>query len=88
MTQNDDNYKRAVLTSSLWPVREMDGIYENDRLMTEYSTFMQYMGDYYQITPGWATAREAWWKMLQNVGKGKNITAAVQEFSRQAAGNG
>lgn len=88
MTQNDDNYKRAVLTSSLWPVRELDGIYENDRLMTEYSTFMQYMGDYYQITPGWATAREAWWKMLQNVGQGKNITAAVQEFSRQVAGNG
>lgn len=88
MTQDDDNYKRAVLASSFWPVRDLDAIYENDQLMTEYSAFMQYMGDYYQITPGWATAREAWWKMLQNVGNGQNITAAVQEFSRQTAGNG
>ena len=88
MTQNDKNYKRAVLASSFWPVRNLNEIYENDQLMTEYSTFMQYIGDYYQITPGWATAREAWWKMLQKVGNGKNISAAVQEFSQQVAESG
>ena len=25
--------------------------------MSEYSKFMGYLGDYYQITPGWTTAR-------------------------------
>ena len=25
------------------------------------------MGDYYQITLGWATARTEWWNMLQRV---------------------
>ncbi|MDE7311872.1 MAG: extracellular solute-binding protein [Eubacterium sp.] len=87
MTEHDGNYKRAVLASSFWPVREMDEIYENDLLMTEYSMFMQYMGDYYQVTPGWAAAREGWWKMLQKIGNGGDIAAAVQDFSQQVNGS-
>lgn len=82
MTEHDDKYKRAVLTSSFWPVRTMQEVYENDQLMTEYSGFMQYMGDYYQVTPGWTKAREEWWKMLQKIGNGKDIDAAVREFSK------
>ncbi len=84
MTQNDDSYKRAVLASSFWPVRDMQEIYENDELMMEYSGFRQYMGNYYQVTPGWAAAREGWWKMLQKIGNGEDIDAAVHEFSVQA----
>ncbi len=82
LTENDDKYKRAVLLSSFWPVRDMDNIYENDVLMTEYSQFMQYMGDYYQVTPKWKRAREAWWQMLQKAGKGENIASAMHEFSQ------
>ena len=44
--------------------------------------FMQYMGDYYQITPGWASAREGWWKMLQKIGNGEDVTTAVEAFSQ------
>ena len=87
MTENDDCYKRAVLASSFWPVRDMREIYENDQLMTEYSMFMQYIGDYYQITPGWATAREGWWNMLQKIGNGADISAAVHEFSQLVNGS-
>ncbi len=83
MTENDGSYRRAVLASSFWPVRDMAEIYENDLLMTEYSMFMQYMGDYYQITPRWVEAREGWWKMLQRIGAGEDIDEAVEEFSRQ-----
>lgn len=83
MTENDSSYKRAVLASSFWPVRDMPAIYENDLLMTEYSMFMQYMGDYYQVTPGWVEARAEWWKMLQKIGAGEEIDEAVAEFSRQ-----
>ncbi len=83
MTESDASYKRAVLASTFWPVRDMADIYKNDLLMTEYSMFMQYMGDYYQVTPGWVEARAGWWKMLQKIGAGEEIDQAVEEFSRQ-----
>lgn len=83
MTENDSSYRQAVLASAFWPVRDMAEIYENDLLMTEYSRFMQYIGDYYQVTPGWVDAREGWWKMLQKIGAGEEIDTAIEEFSRQ-----
>lgn len=80
ITENDATYTKAVQTSSYWPVRDMDNIYQNDMLMTEYSIFMPYMGDYYQITPGWAQARTAWWQMLAKIGAGTDISEAVKDF--------
>lgn len=80
ITENDTAYTRAVRATSYWPVRNMDNIYQNDILMTEYSTFMPYMGDYYQITPGWTEARTAWWQMLSKIGEGTDIAQAVKDF--------
>ncbi len=80
MTENDVPYTRAVRASSYWPVRDMGNIYENDMLMTEYSIFMPYMGDYYQITPEWAKARTAWWQMLTKIGAGTDVSEAVKDF--------
>lgn len=80
LTQEDDLYIRTVRTSSYWPVRDIGSIYTNDKLMTEYSIFMPYMGDYYQIVPGWAAARTAWWEMLQEIAGGADIAQAVNGF--------
>ena len=80
ITENDVPYTRAVRTSSYWPVRDMNNIYENDMLMIEYSNFMPYLGDYYQITPEWDMARTAWWQMLSKVGEGTDISEAVKDF--------
>ena len=80
MTEEEDVYKRVVQASSYWPVRDVEHIYTNDMHMTEYSVFMPYMGDYYQITPGWADARAAWWTMLQKIGSGTDISEAVSGF--------
>ena len=80
MTENDVPYTRAVRASSYWPVRDMDNIYENDMLMTEYSNFMPYMGDYYQITPEWDKARTAWWQLLAEIAAGNDISEAVKDF--------
>ena len=80
LTENDAPYIRAVWASSYWPVRDVGNIYENDKLMTEYSIFMPYMGDYYQITPGWTEARTAWWQMLAKIGDGTNVAEAVKDF--------
>ena len=80
ITENDTAYIRAVRASSYWPVRDMENIYENDMLMTEYNTFTPYMGDYYQITPGWTDARTAWWQMLAKIGEGTDVAEAVKDF--------
>ena len=81
ITENDAPYTRAVLASSYWPVRDMKNIYANDMLMTEYSIFTPYMGDYQQSTPGWADARTAWWQMLAKIGAGTDVSEAAEEFS-------
>ena len=80
ITENDVPYTRAVRASSYWPVRDMDNIYENDMLMTEYSNFMPYMGDYYQITPEWDKARTAWWQLLAKIAAGNDISETVKDF--------
>lgn len=80
MTDDDAQYTKTVRASSNWPVRDLDNIYVNDILMTEYSIFMPYMGDYYQVTPGWSEARTAWWKMLQEIGAGTDAEKAVKGF--------
>ena len=84
MTGSDAQYTRSVLVSAYWPVRDLPDIYVNDELMTEYSIFQQYLGDYYQVTPGWAEARTAWWNMLQRVGAGGDVAEAVAEFAAAA----
>ena len=80
ITEDVSSYTRAVRVSSYWPVRDVGNIYENDALMTEYSIFTPYMGDYYQVTPGWAEARTAWWQMLAKIGEGEDIADAVRDF--------
>ena len=73
--------KDSVLASTYFPVRTSVGdIYAGNEVMSEYSKFMGYLGDYYQITPGWTTARTEWWNMLQRVGSGEDVEAAVKTF--------
>ena len=76
-----------VKASTFWSVRKsLENIYEGDALMTEYGKFMPYMGDYYQVTKGWAEARTAWWNMLQKIGTGTPVSDAVAEFDATANG--
>lgn len=71
----------SVKASTYFPVKASVGdIYADDPVMTEYNKLMAYMGDYYQVVPGWAEARTAWWNMLQQVGSGTDVTTAVGEF--------
>ncbi len=84
LTEDTDRYTQAVLSSTFWPVRDVPNIYENDDLMSEYFLLREYLGDYYQVTPGWAQARTAWWTMLQQIGDGANIAQAAGEFEQAA----
>ena len=80
-----DQVGASVLASTYFPVRESVGdIYAGNDIMSEYTKFMSYLGDYYQITPGWATARTEWWNMLQRVGTGEPVEQAVATFVQNA----
>ncbi len=56
----------------------------NPLLVEYYSKMMPYMGEYYQITNGWAGARTEWWNMLQRVGAGDDIAATVAKYEANA----
>ena len=52
--------------------------------MNEYTKLMPYLGDYYQVTTGWAAARTAWWNMLQKIGQGDDVTETVNSYLAEA----
>ena len=80
----------AVRTSTYFAVRDtadgvdLSNIYEGNDIMSEYTKLMPFLGDYYQVVPGWAEARTAWWNMLQQVGSGANVSEAVAAFVQTA----
>ena len=80
----------AVKASTYFAVRDksddvdLSNIYEGNDIMSEYSKLMPFLGDYYQVVPGWAEARTAWWNMLQQVGAGTDVTEAVAAFCETA----
>ena len=59
-------------------------VWSDNEIMAEYTKLMPFLGDYYQVVPGWAEARTAWWNMLQQVGSGADVTEAVTEFCATA----
>lgn len=80
----------AVKASTYFAVRDtaegndLTKIYADNPVMTEYTKLMPMLGDYYQVVPGWAEARTAWWNMLQQIGSGTDVAAAVAEFVKTA----
>ncbi len=82
MTSVGKSNERAVIATDYFPVRDLDhNLYENDTLMSEYGEFRKYLGDYYQVTRGWAGARTAWWNMLKKIGEGEEVKDAVAAFT-------
>ena len=57
---------------------------DNPTLVEYYDRLIPYVGEYYQITKGWAGARTAWWNMLQDIGEGADIAATVASFEAEA----
>ena len=80
----------AVKAASYFAVRDtaegidLTGIWADNAIMNEYTKLMPYLGDYYQVTAGWATARTEWWNMLQRVGTGEDVATSVATFVQNA----
>ncbi len=88
----------AVKAANFFAVRntvgegvDISNIWADNAIMTEYNKLMPLLGDYYQVTTGWAEARTQWWNMLQKVGSSDGtieaIKAAVEEHVNAANGN-
>ena len=86
----------AVKAANYFAVRtsaegtDLSNIWADNAIMAEYNVLMPLLGDYYQVTTGWAEARTCWWNMLQQVGASDGsveaITAAVNQYVNQANG--
>lgn len=83
MANDPEQVKAAVKVAGFFPVhKNVTGVYDGEptadvmNMFTEH--FMPSMGDYYQVTPGWAEVRTEWWNMLQRVGSGGDIAAELK----------
>ena len=80
----------AVRTASYFAVREsaegtdLSTVWADNAIMNEYTKLMPYLGDYYQVTKGWAQARTSWWNMLQDIGEGADIATTVDSYMAEA----
>ena len=80
----------AVQAAKYFTVRDtaegtdLTGVWADNEIMNEYSKLMPYLGDYYQVTTGWAGARTAWWNMLQKIGEGNDVTETVNTYLAEA----
>ena len=77
LTEDDAVYAKVVEATNFQPVRDVAGVYEGNELMAEYALMNPMMGDYYQITKGWTTARTEWWNMLQRVGESDGTVETI-----------
>ena len=82
----------AVKAANYFAVRntaegaDLSTIWADNEVMDQYTVLMPLLGDYYQVTTGWAEARTAWWNMLQHVGAGEDIATVVAQYAAQANG--
>lgn len=80
----------AVKAANYFAVRsaaegtDLSDIWADNKIMGEYTKLMPYLGDYYQVTTGWAEARVAWFTMLEKVGEGDDIAGAVAQYADEA----
>ena len=90
MADSEEGTPAAVKASTYFTVRDsvngadLTNLYADNEIMNEYTKLMPYLGDYYQVTAGWAEARTAWWNMLQQIGSGAAVSDAVAEFTTTA----
>ena len=74
----------SVKLTGFFPVRSSFGnIYEgteDEERMTVYASFAQWLGDYYNVTLGWAEQRTAWWNLLQQIFGGEDVQTAADNY--------
>ena len=82
--EDPDQAVESVRMTGFFPVRASLGdVYagtaDADR-MAQFSGFMPYLGDYYNVAPAWAEQRTEWWNMLQRCFMGTAVDESVQTY--------
>ena len=78
---------QSVYATGFFPVRSSFGdVYAGTEKAenADFSVFMPYLGDYYNVTGGWATQRTEWWNLLQRVFAGGDVAAEVGVYTTNA----
>lgn len=75
----------SVASTGFFPVRASFGNpyegTEDEERMATFANFQQWLGDYYNVTLGWAEQRTAWWNMLQQIlVSGSDVQTAVDDY--------
>ncbi len=89
MANDPEQVKQSVQSSGFFSVhKSVTGVYADtekaDTMEMFTKNFMPSLGDYYQVVPGWAQARTAWWNMLQRIGTGGAVADEVAAFETEA----
>lgn len=77
----------SVYASGFFPTRASLGdIYAGTEKEAngEYGIFMPFLGDYYQVTRGWAAQRTEWWNLLQRVFAGGDVASEVNTYCQNS----
>lgn len=92
VTEDPDEYRRAVELSSCFPVRTrvggkyVQGLYSNDEDCRLFRFFMDYYNDYVPVMPLFDELEEEWPQMLRQIaqgGKVKQLSSAINEKLNQ-----
>lgn len=74
----------SVQSTGFFPVRASYGnVYTgtaDEARMSVYAEFMKYLSDYYNVAPGWAEQRTAWWNLLQQIFGGEDVQTATDNY--------
>lgn len=74
----------SVNSTGFFPVRSSYGnVYagtEDEARMEVFGSFLQWLGDYYNVTGGWAEQRTAWWNLLQQIFGGEDVQTAADNY--------
>ncbi len=88
MTEDEAQSVESVVNTGFFPVRASLGdVYvgtEKEATMAPYVDLMQYLGDYYNVTPNWTNQRTAWWNMLQKLFDGNDAQSVADAFVAEA----
>lgn len=78
---------QSVYATGFFPVRASFGdIYINTEKgqNSEFTIFSRYLGDLYQVSPGWTAQRAEWRSLLQRVFEGGDVAAEVAAYVTNA----
>lgn len=75
----------SVSCTGFFPVRSSFGNpyagTEDEERMATFASFQQWLGDYYNVTLGWAEQRTAWWNLLQQIlVSGEDVQTAADAY--------